>query len=343
MMAILKLIWFQLEGIMKSKTILFGMLAVWLIILSCNLPFGKVTPTPTVTGTTVGQTATPPTPDVLLTITLTKTSLPTETVPVPPTACIPNVTSTTPVNIRSGPSTVFPTVGALTPGTTAQVAGKNTDGTWWYINYSGGNGWVSSSVVTAACVPASITIVASPPTPLPPSGTCKDGFEYRLIKSSDKVCVSTASKNQADADNAAADSRKLVNVYGADACKVGFVWREAFSGDKVCVTSAVRSQVIADNAAAASRWEVGPYGPHTCISGFVWREAQSGDDVCVTSDVRTQAATDNAAASSRIAGANDCISGYVWREAFSGDKVCVTTAVKSQVAADNAAAPGHTW
>jgi len=328
---------------MKSKAIMFTLLAVWLIILSCNLPTGRSASTPTVTATIVGQTATTPTPGATLTVAPTSTPLPTETVAIPPTACIPNVTSTTPVNIRSGPSTVFTAVGALSPGTSAQVAGKNTDGTWWYINYTGGNGWVSASVVTAACVPSSITIVASPPTPLPPSGTCKNGFEYRLIKSSDKVCVSTSSKNQADADNTAADSRKLVNVYGADACKVGFVWREAYSGDKVCVTTAVHSQVLADNAAAASRWEVGPYGPHTCISGFVWREAQSGDDVCVTGDVKTQAAADNAAASSRIAGANDCISGYVWREAFSGDKVCVTAAVKSQVAADNTAAPGHTW
>ena len=56
----------------------------------------------------------------------------------------------------------------------------------------------------------------------------------------------------AAADNAAASSRKAVNVYGANACISGYVWREAFAGDYVCVTSAVRSQVAADNAAAPS-------------------------------------------------------------------------------------------
>jgi hypothetical protein len=253
------------------------------------------------------------------------------------------VTVTTPVNIRSGPGTVYSIIGAITQGSSASVAGKSASGTWWYIGYSGGNGWVSASVVNANCIPANLPIVAAPPTPLPAAGTCKDGYEYRLITSSDKVCVSAASKNQADADNAAADSRKLVTAYGTDACKAGFVWRDAITGDKVCVDPGVRSQAAADNAAASARWVAGAYGPHTCIDGYVWREAQSGDDVCVLPDIRTQVVADNAAASSRVAGAYDCISGYVWREAFSGDKVCVIPAVKSQVAADNAAAPGHTW
>jgi hypothetical protein len=249
----------------------------------------------------------------------------------------------TAVNVRSGPGTVYSIVNVLAEGATAPVIGKNADGTWWFVSISGINGWVSASVVTASCIPSSISIVAAPPTPLPAAGTCKTGYEYRLINADDKVCVSTASKNQAAADNADADSRRLVVVFGVDACKEGYVWRDAFSGDRVCVTNTIRSQAAADNAAASSRWVSGAYGEHTCIEGYVWREAKSGDDVCVLPDVHTQALADNAAASSRVAGTYDCISGYVWREAFPGDKVCVTPAVKSQVAADNAAAPSHTW
>ena len=146
------------------------------------------------------------------------------------------------VNVRAGPGTVYDTVGGLNQGGSATVSGKSTDGTWWYIDTPGGHGWVSGSVVTASCIPASLVVVAAPPTPLPPSGTCKDGYVYRLIRNSDKICVSSASKAQADADNAAANSRKLVSVYGADACAVGYVWREAFSGDHVCVTPAVHNQ-----------------------------------------------------------------------------------------------------
>ena len=328
---------------MKRKEIAYGLFAVWLAIVSCNFPMftSLPTPTPTATGTTPTPSDGTPTPGGN---TATPTILvPTNTAVIPPTACTPIVTGNDSVNIRSGPGTVYSKVGALPLGATASVAGKNSAGTWWYINYSSVTGWVSGSVVTASCIPATIAIVAAPPTPLPPSGTCKDDYVQRLIRSSDKVCVSPASKAQADADNAAADSRKLVNVYGADACLVGYVWREAYSGDKVCVTPATRTQAAADNAAAASRWEVGPYGPHTCIAGFVWREATSGDDVCVTGEIRSQTAADNAAAGSRVAGPDACISGYEWRAAFSGDKVCVTPAVKAQVAADNAAAPSHTW
>jgi hypothetical protein len=253
------------------------------------------------------------------------------------------VVANTPVNVRSGPGTVYDIVGGLNQGGSALVSGKSSDGTWWYIDFPSGHGWVSGSVVTASCIPASLVVVAAPPTPRPPSGTCKDGYVHRLIRNIDKVCVPPASKAQADDDNAHANERKLVNVYGASACTLGYVWRGAFSGDIVCVTPATRDQAAADNAAAASRWTVGAYGPHTCLAGFVWREATSGDDVCVTPEVRTQVANDNAAAASRIAGPDDCITGYVWREALSGDRVCVTPAVKAQVAADNAAAASHTW
>jgi hypothetical protein len=331
---------------MKRKEITYALMSIWLAIVSCNLPmFGaQPTKTPTPTGTTPSPSAAAPTTTGSTPAPATATvPAPTNTVVIPPTACTPIVTSNDSVNIRSGPGTVYGMVGALPPGSTASVGGKNADGSWWYINYSGTAGWVSGSVVTASCIPPTIAIVAAPPTPLPPSGTCKDGYVQRLIRSSDKVCVPPASKAQADADNAAADSRTSVTVYGAGACKEGFVWREAYSGDKVCVTPATRSQAASDNAAAASRWEVGAYGPHTCIAGFVWREATSGDDVCVTGDVRTQTSADNAAAGSRVASSDACISGYEWRAAFSGDKVCVTPAVKAQVAADNAAAPSHTW
>lgn len=323
---------------------LLSLLALGLVIMSCNLPSiaGQTTPQATVQN----QTATSSVPGAQsqATSSPTLTAIPiTNTVPPTATACSPMVVANSTVNVRSGPGTVYDIVGGLNQGGSAPVSGKSADGTWWYLNLPSGHGWVSGSVVTASCIPASLAVVAAPPTPLPPSGTCKDGYVYRLIRNSDKVCVSPASKAQADADNAAANSRKLTGAYGADACAVGYVWREAYSGDHVCVTPAVHNQALADNAAASSRWTAGAYGPHTCIAGYVWREATSGDDVCVTPDVHNQALADNAAASSRVASGDACISGYVWREAFSGDHVCVTPEVKNQVAADNAAASSHTW
>ena len=341
-----------------AKKNLFRIIGMLILLLACNLP-GGATPTPTesvdnvdalVAGTITalasnGQTE-PPAASSIETPTATSSS---SSAPATATACItPTVTANVNANVRNGPGTVYNQVGALLLGQTATVAGRNADGTWWYINHSGapgGFGWIAGSTVTATCIPASLAIIAAPPTPtpVPASGTCKDGYTWRLINSSDKVCVTPASKAQSDADNAAANSRKSVVVYGATACKEGFVWREAYAGDVVCVTPAVRSQAAADNAAAAGRIDpLGAYGPNSCVAGYVWREANAADLVCVEPAVRTQTAADNAAAASRVAGPDDCISGYIWREAFSGDKVCVTSAVKAQVAADNAAAPSHT-
>lgn len=336
---------------MNKQRISLSIFAIWLAIVSCNLPNAAPQATQPPVLVTVIITATGGASPL---ITASETPSPTATLPgptvVPPTSCSASIVAGTTVNVRSGPGTVYSAVGSLPAGGSATVAGKSSDGTWWYISFpggAGGYGWVSSSVVTPSCIPTTLAIIAAPPTPLPASGTCKDAYVWRLIKPSDKICVPSPSKAQADADNAAAESRKIINVYGYDACISGYVWREAYSGDVVCVTGDVRAQAAADNAAAASRWVVGPYGPHTCIAGFVWREAQTGDDVCVTGDVRTQAASDNAAASSRKAvnvyGVDACISGYVWRVAFSGDNVCVTPTVRDQTAADNAAAPSHTW
>jgi uncharacterized protein YraI len=268
------------------------------------------------------------------------------------TPCPAIVTANLNANIRKGPGTVYDAVGNLLTGQTAPIAGQNIERTWWYIVFPSGPGgyaWIAGSTVTATCVPASVSVIAAPPTPLPASGTCKGSYVWRLIKPSDKVCVSPAAKAQADADNAAAASRLATATYGPDTCAQGYVWRDAFSNDHVCVTPAVRSQAAADNAAAASR--IDPvnhdYGPDTCLSGFVWREANSSDHVCVTPDVRSQAASDNAAAASRLAtaayGPDTCAQGYVWRDAFTNDHVCVTPAIRTQVANDNADAPSHTW
>jgi hypothetical protein len=339
--------------IMHKNRVLLAVVALSIAILSCNTPQGKElsdlqTRVAALFTPTGGPPVAPGGPQVA------SSAVPPGAAALPSaTTCQALVTANQNANVRTGPGTVYaPPIGNLLTGQTAVVEGQNAAGTWWYIVFPPGpqgHGWIAGSTVTASCLPASVAVVAAPPTPLPASGTCKDNYVWRLIKNSDKVCVSTASKAQADADNGAADSRMCTATYGPDTCAQGFVWRDAFSGDHVCVTGATRSQAAADNAAAASRWVSGAYGPHTCIPGFVWREATGSpsDDVCVTGDIRSQAAADNAAAASRMCtatyGPDTCAQGYVWREAFTHDHVCVTGAVRDQTAADNAAAPSHTW
>ena len=349
---------------MKTKLPYLFIVGLLFLVLSCNLPtagasIGTSSPTAAAAPSLpAGATQPSAAGTILATDVSTVTgALPTATVPplptlIPtlvPTLCSPNVVNntSTATNIRTGPGTVFSIIGNLPPGGSAPVSGKVADGSWWVIQFAGGPGglaWISASVTTANCIPATLASVASPPTPLPPSGTCKDGYVQRLINSSDKVCVPTADKAQSDADNATAGSRLATSTYGPDTCISGYVWRAAFSGDHVCVLPATHTQALLDNAAAASRWMP---GGHTCVMGYVWRVANPSDDVCVTVANRTLTALDNAAANSRksvtVNGVDACMAGYVWRNAFSGDHVCVTTAVQAQVAADNAAAPSHTW
>lgn len=335
---------------MKTNRILTALLILSLAAVSCNLPASGQPGTgeATATFTPVTDTSTPALTGLAGT-------------PGPsPTACNPSITTNSSVNVRSGPGTTYGSVDNLAAGATATVAGKNSDSSWWFINRpNGGTGWVSASVSTANCIPASLAIIAAPPISSSPatsaptsgaSGTCKDNYVWRLINPADKVCVSPSSKAQADTDNADAPNRLYTSAYGPDTCIEGYSWRNAFPDDHVCVTSNVIVQTAQDNAAAASRVDPGGiYGPESCKDGFgwVWRDAGPNDHVCVTGAVRTQAAQDNAAAEARKAinfyGADACFTAYVWREAFPGDHVCVTPAVRSQTAADNAAAPSHTW
>jgi hypothetical protein len=85
-----------------------------------------------------------------------------------PTQCNPTLIALTNANVRGGPGTDYDVVGNLPPGATAQVAGRNDDNTWWYIQFPGGFGgyaWIAASVGTPSCIPAALQVVAAPPLP----------------------------------------------------------------------------------------------------------------------------------------------------------------------------------
>lgn len=73
------------------------------------------------------------------------------------------------LNIRSGPGTNFPVVGAARQGDSGTIVGRSQDGRWWVVDapsLPGGQGWVSAEFVTATNV-EDVPVVASPPTPVP--------------------------------------------------------------------------------------------------------------------------------------------------------------------------------
>ncbi|KAF9343334.1 hypothetical protein BGX26_005899 [Mortierella sp. AD094] len=88
------------------------------------------------------------------------------------------------------------------------------------------------------------------------TGRCVQGFVWREAQPSDHVCVTAATRAQAQDDNAhASERRQGSGPFGPDTCKQGYVWREAWPGDHVCVTVATRSQAAFDNTQILARLE----------------------------------------------------------------------------------------
>jgi heat shock protein HslJ len=76
------------------------------------------------------------------------------------------------LNIRSGPGTNFPVIGAARNGDSGTIVGRSEDSRWWVVDapsLPGGVGWVSSDFVSATDAD-DVPVVPSPPLP-PPTPT----------------------------------------------------------------------------------------------------------------------------------------------------------------------------
>jgi len=92
--------------------------------------------------------------------------------PIPVATATPSVcqvTSSNRVNVRTGPSTAYPAFGALLPGSSLNVIGRNYAATWYVVNYSGQQGWVSGSVVEIGGPCDALPFVPDPPLPATPT------------------------------------------------------------------------------------------------------------------------------------------------------------------------------
>ena len=93
--------------------------------------------------------------------------------PTPTNTAIPHpsVKASKIMNVRGGPGTDYPVVGALDPGVQAEIIAKNPQADWWEVALSNGqSGWVYGSLVDAAGDTASIQVAANIPPP-PPTST----------------------------------------------------------------------------------------------------------------------------------------------------------------------------
>ena len=133
-------------------------------------------PIPTFTATPEGQepTATP------VVVEIQPTTAPVEEATTPPPAeptatetpaAAPKLVVSSPVNVRSGPSTDYGIIGAANPGDQFDLTGKNAQGDWWQVCcVNGQEGWIFSQLATvenAESVEVAQNIPEPPPTAVP--------------------------------------------------------------------------------------------------------------------------------------------------------------------------------
>lgn len=92
-----------------------------------------------------------------------------EVVPPPPVPGVPSATAMADVNIRSGPSTSYPSYGVAPVGSVGEVIGVSEDRGWWVIKLpttvsSNGQGWVSGQYVQVTNA-ENVPVVPTPPLP----------------------------------------------------------------------------------------------------------------------------------------------------------------------------------
>lgn len=125
------------------------------------------THTSTATATAVPPTETPtPEPTATPTETPQPTATPTETAVAQPQA-----STTSAINVRSGPGTGYPVVAQLQPGRPVDILGRDADGAWWQVLLGNGDeGWVAASVVDVSGPVDEVEVAANiPPAPVQPT------------------------------------------------------------------------------------------------------------------------------------------------------------------------------
>ena len=161
-----------------SKFISIFITLILLSLTACNLPSGQ-TATPdayeaaALTVTALASTAQAASPSVTPTRLPTFAASTSTSAPPLPTSVQASATPSgtffvvdVGANCRTGPGTVYDRISSFTPGTYLNIAGRNTDSTWWYVQTGpSSNCWISASTGHASGPTGSVPAVAAPPTP----------------------------------------------------------------------------------------------------------------------------------------------------------------------------------
>ena len=117
--------------------------------------------------------------------------------PEPPTATPitePQIRTQAAMNVRGGPGTNYPLIGALNAGESVRITGKNPGGDWWQITLENGvDGWVYGPLVEISGDTAAVALAEIPtpppatatPVPAAPTNTpapTPAGVDFRLVE-----------------------------------------------------------------------------------------------------------------------------------------------------------------
>ncbi|HMB23375.1 MAG TPA: SH3 domain-containing protein, partial [Anaerolineales bacterium] len=133
-------------------------------LLSCNLPNPQTTKTPLPTpmlDTPTSSISTPAPPHLA---TVLDIEFPTATPTTTPSTFLASPKDQ-PVNCRFGPGTAYAVIGALILGRQAEIIGRNSDSTWWYVRNPSDPStscWLSADFVTTMGDVQSLPVVNSP-------------------------------------------------------------------------------------------------------------------------------------------------------------------------------------
>jgi hypothetical protein len=133
---------------------------------SCNLPASQTTEVPASTLIPLLDTPTSssPTPTPVPFETLVNLELPTPAATPTPSIFLASPKDQ-PVNCRFGPATSYAIIGALLLGRQAEVIGRNTDSTWWYVRNPSDPStscWLSAEFVVTVGDVQSLPVVGPP-------------------------------------------------------------------------------------------------------------------------------------------------------------------------------------
>ncbi len=152
-------------------------------------PPGQPSETPLIETPVVQETNTPLIPPTDTPAPETATPQFTNTPMFTATSSNPMITASMLTNCRTGTNKDYPRVGWLDVGEVAEVVGRNSTSTWWYIknpNNPGGFCWIWGETTSVTGNTSALQVMTPPPPP--PTSTSESGSKFSVSYSTTHKC-----------------------------------------------------------------------------------------------------------------------------------------------------------